>query len=180
MKQWIAGRYPGTKLAITEYNWGPDQGGPSALAQAELLALFAREGVDLATRWVAPEPNTRVERGFSIFLDYDGAGAHVSGDSVRATSSNADEVGAYAFRDATRVMVLLINKATTTRNVALTLNAAHVGTWKLYRYSALEPLALKDSQPIAGASINLSNLPPMSASLLVVPGDDTIFANGFE
>ena len=47
-------RYPGTKLAITEYNWGNDDGISSALAQAEALAIFGREGVDLATRWVAP------------------------------------------------------------------------------------------------------------------------------
>ncbi|HKD16862.1 MAG TPA: glycoside hydrolase family 44 protein, partial [Thermoanaerobaculia bacterium] len=37
MKQWIADRYPGTKLAISEYNWGGDTGISSALAQAEAL-----------------------------------------------------------------------------------------------------------------------------------------------
>ena len=53
MKAWIAARYPGTKLALTEYNWGGDTGVSSALAQAEALAIFGREGVDLATRWVS-------------------------------------------------------------------------------------------------------------------------------
>src|SRR5581483_2995245 len=35
MKEWIAARAPGTKLAITEYSWGNDDGPSSALAQAE-------------------------------------------------------------------------------------------------------------------------------------------------
>ena len=74
MKGWIAARYPGTKLAITEYNWGGDTGISSALAQAEALAIFGREGVDLATRWVAPAPGSRVEDAFRLYLDYDGAG----------------------------------------------------------------------------------------------------------
>ncbi len=54
MKAWIAAHYPGTKLSISEYNWGSDDGISGALAQAEALAIFGREGVDLATRWVAP------------------------------------------------------------------------------------------------------------------------------
>src|SRR5262245_61434512 len=39
MRAWIDARYPGTKLAITEYNWGNDTGASSALAQAEALAI---------------------------------------------------------------------------------------------------------------------------------------------
>jgi hypothetical protein len=66
-KEWIAARAPGTKLAITEYSWGNDEGPSSALAQAEVLAVFGREGVDLATRWVSPG-NTRVEDAFKLFL----------------------------------------------------------------------------------------------------------------
>jgi hypothetical protein len=41
LKAWIASRLPGTKIAITEYNWG-DGTTSSALAQA--LAIFGREG----------------------------------------------------------------------------------------------------------------------------------------
>jgi len=61
VKAWIAQACPGTKLAITEYNWGPDQGATGALAQAEALAIFAREGVDAAMRWVAPTPGSYAE-----------------------------------------------------------------------------------------------------------------------
>ncbi len=46
MQGWINQYCPGTKLAITEYQWGDDAGITAALAQAEVLAIFGREGVD--------------------------------------------------------------------------------------------------------------------------------------
>jgi len=69
VREWIQDECPGTKLAITEYNWGPNDGASVALAQAEALAIFRREVVDLATRWTAPPPGSRVERAFRLFLD---------------------------------------------------------------------------------------------------------------
>ena len=125
MKGWIDARYPGTKLAITEYNWGGDTGISSALAQAEALAIFGREGVDLAARWVAPAPGSRVEDAFRLYLDYDGLGSAVAGDSVQASSASVDEVGAYAVAGTgTRLFLLLFNKATGPRDAAVTLPAA--------------------------------------------------------
>jgi Glycoside hydrolase family 44 len=54
MKDWVANNAPGMKTAITEYNWGSDDTPTGALAQAEVLAIFGREGLDLATRWAGP------------------------------------------------------------------------------------------------------------------------------
>ena len=93
MRDWIDDHCPGTGLALTEYRWGADDGPSSALAHAEALAIFGREGVDVATRWVAPEPGTRVVDSFRLFLDYDGAGSRAVGDSVRAASGDVEDVG---------------------------------------------------------------------------------------
>src|SRR5262249_15070543 len=49
MRDWAATRYPGSKLAITEYNWGGLEHINGALAQADVLGIFGREGLDLAT-----------------------------------------------------------------------------------------------------------------------------------
>ena len=51
MKQWVADHYPGTRLAISEYNWGAPESINGALAQADVLGIFGREGLDLATLW---------------------------------------------------------------------------------------------------------------------------------
>src|SRR5262249_38488474 len=117
VRAWINQYCQGTKLAITEYNCGNDNTSSGAVAQAEALALFAREGGEIGTRWVAPDPNPKAERAFSIFPNYDGAGNHVAGDSVKATSGNLDQIGAYAFHGNSRTFVLLTNKDTVTHDV---------------------------------------------------------------
>ena len=179
VRAWINQYCPGTKLAITEYNWGNDNTGSGAVAQAEVLAIFAREGVDMATRWVAPDPNTKAERGFSIFLNYDGAGGKVAGNSVAATSANVDQIGAYAFQGNQRTFVLLTNKDTVTHDVALTFDSPHYATWKLYGFTGSSALAQTGTNTIAGSTLTLSALPPISASLLVIADSDEIFKDAF-
>jgi hypothetical protein len=50
MKGWVASNYPGLKIGITEYNWGADNNINGAVAQADVLGIFGREGLDLAGR----------------------------------------------------------------------------------------------------------------------------------
>ena len=181
VRAWIDQYCPATKLAITEYNWGNDNTASGAVAQAELFGIFAREGVDLATRWVAPESNTRAERAYTLFLNYDGAGAHVDGSSVRAESANVDQVGAYAFvASGGRTAVLLTNKDTVMHDVALTFDSAHHGAWKLYGFDADNGVRQIGNGTVDGATLTLSALPAISASLLVIAGGDEIFADGFD
>ena len=165
MKSWIAARYPGTKLAISEYNWGGDAGISSALAQAEALAIFGREGVDLAARWVAPDPGSRVEDAFRLYLDYDGSGAEVSGDSVQAVSGNVDDVGSYAVAGTgTRLFLLLFNKATGDRDAVVTLPEALHWRARLWRFDGASPLNAAGAVLPAAGSLTLA-LPARSATL---------------
>jgi len=167
---WISTYCPNTKLAITEYNWGNDDTTSGAIAQAEALAIFARDGLDLATRWVAPAPQSISENAYSIFLNYDGAGSKVSGNSVAAKSSNADQVGAYAFDiPGQRTMILLTNKDVAVHDAALSFGTARNGTWKRYAFTGASNLAqIGSSSAISGTSLTVSALPPMSATLVVV------------
>jgi hypothetical protein len=50
MRAWVDAHYPGTKLAITEYNWGALNHINGALAQADVLGIFGRERPSLAIR----------------------------------------------------------------------------------------------------------------------------------
>ena len=47
MTNWVATNYPGTKIGITEYNWGGETSMNGATAQADILGIFGRLGVDL-------------------------------------------------------------------------------------------------------------------------------------
>ncbi len=55
MRAWVNTHYPGTKLAISEYNWGALDHINGALAQADVLGIFGRERLDLATLWAPPQ-----------------------------------------------------------------------------------------------------------------------------
>jgi len=180
VRAWIDQYCPGTRLAITEYNWGNDDTVSGAVAQAEALAIFAREGVDLATRWVAPAANSRVERAFTLFLDYDGAGGKVAGSSIAAYSANVDTIGAYAFQNGARTALLLTNKDTSAHDVTVGFDSARSGSWSLYGFDADHAVHALANGTIDGTTLALSALPAMSANLLVVASGDRLFDDGFE
>lgn len=180
-RAWIDEACPGTKLAITEYNWGADNGASSAIAQAELLSIFAREGVDAAARWVAPAANSLVERAFRLYLDYDGQGRRVEGFSTRATSADVDALGAYAVHlPGQRVMLLLINKATTGTTANISFGRSFHGNWRGFRFSATSNLGPFGGGVIAGSTLTIADMPPRSASLVELPDSDVLFADGFD
>jgi len=170
MKSWIAAHSPGTQLAITEYNFGDaDNGISSALAQAEALAIFGREGVDAANRWVAPGTNTLVEDAFRLYLDYDGAGAKVTGESVRARSSNVDAVGTYAVRGPAGsglIYMLLFNKDTSVRSTSVAVAGGLVGSVTLYGFDGASRLSALGSLSQTGGTFTVE-MPARSARLAV-------------
>ena len=90
MRDWVANNYPRTKLAISEYNWGAFEHLNGALAQADVLGIFGREGVDLATLWGVPKATDPVAYAFRLFRNYDGAGGQFGDTSVQATSTNQE------------------------------------------------------------------------------------------
>jgi len=51
IKQTIDTYYPGTKLAITEYDYGGKDHISGGIAQTDVLGIFGKYGVFLATRW---------------------------------------------------------------------------------------------------------------------------------
>ncbi|UXI69380.1 glycoside hydrolase family 44 protein [Tahibacter amnicola] len=184
VKAWIDQYCPGTKIAITEYNWGPDRGATGALAQAEALAIFAREGVDAAMRWGAPEAGSYAEDAFKLYLNYDGAFSRVAGDSVRTTASAPDTLSAYAIHQSgQKLFLLLFNKSTSPQNVTVTLSAPVNGTWNAYRFHSTNHLAPAGSGSASGTTLSFPGVPARSSTLVVLPnpaGGDVIFANGFQ
>ena len=112
MKAWVKANYPGTKLAITEYNWGALEHINGALAQADVLGIFGREGLDLATLWGPPEATQPGAFAFRMYRNYDGAGAGFGDVGVRALSADQGLLSVYAAeRSADKaVTVMVINK----------------------------------------------------------------------
>ena len=51
LKSWVSQYCPGLQVGITEYNWGDEANLNGATTQADVLGIYGREGVDLASRW---------------------------------------------------------------------------------------------------------------------------------
>jgi len=104
------------KFSLSEYSWCSNEIDISAgMSQAEVLAILGREGVDLASRWVAPVRGQCVEAAFGMYLDYDGSGkgSVLGGTSVLANCSvDPNEMSSYAIEHAQdgKLFVIVLNK----------------------------------------------------------------------
>ncbi len=138
MKNWVAAYYPGTKIGITEYNWGAEGHINGATTQADILGIFGRESLDLATRWTTPSSSTPTYKAMKMFRNYDGNKSCFGDTSVNASSPNPDNVSTFAaVRSSDGALTLMvINKhltaaAVTTVNLANFLPAGTGQVWQL-------------------------------------------------
>jgi len=159
MREWVNANYPGTKLAVSEYNWGGLESINGALAQADVLGIFGREGLDLATIWEPPASAQPGAFAFRIYRNYDGAG-HGFGDvSVQATSADQDTLAVYAAeRSADNALTAVaINKTANDLTSSISLSGfVPAPTAAVYRYGAANPGAIVRlaDQPVTGSGFS--------------------------
>jgi hypothetical protein len=155
MHDWVNDFYPGTKLAITEYNWGALDHINGALAQADVLGIFGREGLDLATLWAGPDFDDPGAFAFRIYRNYDGQGHKFGETSVSAGSSDQEQLSIYAARRSSdgALTLVVINKSGSEQTAEVNISGFPIGgAAQVFRYSPahmsqIEQLA---SQPVAG------------------------------
>ena len=107
MKALIDAHYPGTGLAITEWNFGGERTVAGGLAVADVLGIFGREGVDLAAYWDTPPVASPAESGFRLFRDAPRFGE----SSLPVTADSPDDHSVFAATDGPRTTVVVVNKA---------------------------------------------------------------------
>ncbi|MBW8864930.1 MAG: glycoside hydrolase family 44 protein [Verrucomicrobia bacterium] len=175
MKGWVASYYPGTKIGITEYNWGAEASISGATAQADILGIFGREGLDLATRWTTPATNTPTFLAMKMYRNYDGARSTFGDTSVSTTVPNPDSMAAFgAIRTNDGALTLMvinkdINNATAVDASITNFNSIGVAQrWQLTAANVISHLSnlaftnsvLTDSVPVQ--SITLYVLPALA------------------
>ena len=173
MHDWVADNYPGTKLAIGEYHWGGQEHINGALAQADVLGIFGREGVDFATLWQPPQLNQPGAFAFRIYRNYDNAGGEFGDTSVAATSSDQARLSIYAAQRSSdnTLTLVIINKSGAAQNATLTLdNFQAGGAAQRYRYAAtnLNAIVRDDELSITNSTVTTA-FPANSITLLIVP-----------
>ena len=146
MKAWVAANYPGTRLAISEYNWGALNDINGALAQADVLGIFGSQSLDLATLWSPPADTDPGAFAFLMYRNYDGA-KHGFGDvSTQAASADQGTLAVYAAqRSADNALtVMVINKVANPLTSTVTLAGyTPASTAAVYQYSSANVAAIE-------------------------------------
>jgi hypothetical protein len=173
MKAWINADYPGTRTALSEYSWGAMCHINGALAQADVLGIFGREGLDLATLWDPPQLNEPGAYAFRMFLNADGSGAKFGETSVQATSGSSDQLSVFAAQRSLdgALTMMVINKTPGPLSSNLALSGFSAGaSAKAYRYAIdhLDGISVLPNQAISPTGFQ-AVYPGNSITLYVIP-----------
>ena len=168
LHEWIAQGYPGTRLGITEWNFGADSQINGGLAIADVLGIYGREGVYLADYWAYPNKDSPGYLAFKLYRNPDGRGDGFGDVACSATSADQGRLAVYAATDSrtgelTLMLINKMSKATITAPLSLH-GAAPAGTVKMWRSDADNPkgIAAYPPAPLPSAL----TLPPQSMTLL--------------
>jgi hypothetical protein len=169
LRGWVEQYYPGTRIGITEYNWGAEMDMNGATAQAELLGLFGRERLDVANYWATPRKGSPVHLAFQMYRNFDGKHSEFGDVSVAADTPRRDELSVFAAqRTSDRALtIMLVNKIGARAAVRVCLAnfpAVRAEVWQL----AQNTLAQRPELAIGETGLSLA-VPAQSVTLLVLP-----------
>src|SRR5579859_3619670 len=183
MKAWVAADYPGTRLSLSEYNWGALDSINGAVAEADVLGIFGREGLDLAALWAPPSFSQPGAFAFRMYRNYDGA-HHRFGDlAVQAASADQEQLSVYAARRGDFALTVMVINKSLTQSFTSRLSLAGFSPAPLasvYRYSAadLSHIIRQPDQPVTLGGFTAS-FPPQSITLFVMPTGVPLTPRGY-
>jgi hypothetical protein len=168
----ISAHYPGTKLSISEYNYGAGADISGGIAQADALGVFGSQGLFAAATWLPSATNTFLFAGFAMYRNYDGNGGSFGDTSVPLANSDIVNTSAYAsFSSASTadVIVVAINKASTQLTAGITIkHTAHLTGASVYTLTSATPSPQSGAALVAVATNAFSyHMPARSVTTLV-------------
>ncbi|HWD00527.1 MAG TPA: glycoside hydrolase family 44 protein [Candidatus Sulfopaludibacter sp.] len=173
LKGWVNQYYPGLQTGITEYNWGDEAHLNGATTQADVLGIFGREGLDMATRWTVPANPSPTYLALQMYRNYDGNRSTFGDTSVSAAVANPDNLSSFAAVRSSdgALTIMVINKQQGTTPVTLSLaNFSNSGTAHAYQISSASQSSITPlgSVTVANNAIT-ATLPSQSITLYVIP-----------
>ena len=175
MRQWVNTYYPGTQIGITEYNWGAENDPNGATAQAEILGIFGREGLDVATRWTSPPAGSNVYNAYKMYRNYDGAHSKFGDLSVSCAEAdiNIDDVSSFAaLRSSDGALTIMVMAKVLGGDTQVTINLANFnpsgGVAHYWLLSSANTITQPGDVALAGASLTFT-AHPGTVNLFVIP-----------
>ena len=165
--------WPGTKLAVTEYDNGGDNHIAGAIAQADNLGIFGSQGLFAATFWPMSSRYPFILGAFRMYRDYDGTNASFGDISLAATSSATTNVAAYVSQDSQRPgrhVIVALNRSFASQDVRFNGLTAS-GTARVFRMEGTNPRPVFVGQVPAQLPAWVVTLPPLSISTIELNSD---------
>jgi hypothetical protein len=156
----IQTNYPGTKLAINEYNYGGGKVPSGMVAQADVLGVYGRYGLFAACNWGIGPDDTAEIAAFRAFLDFDGKGAKFGDLGLSVHGENAPENSLYAAldsKDSHRLTLVAINKTAASKSMSVQIPGFQASSARAFGavYSApFDPVAVDCS--LSGMGVQFS------------------------
>ncbi len=165
LKKLIEANYPGTKLAINEYDTGSPEHYHGALIRAAALGIFMQEDLYMAQNWHQTDAKKFTYFAQKLYGNFDDKGSRVRGKFVPSKSTSEDLLS-YAAQDGARFMVVLINK-NPSQAFAATLELPVAATdYRSYTLVESAGLRLVESRGKAAAKSATVTVPAYSAVLV--------------
>jgi Glycoside hydrolase family 44 len=177
----IEKRYPGTKLSMTEYNYGATTHISGALAQVDVLGVLGREGVYLATYWGNGAGTGQlppyIASAFRLYRNYDGKGGSFGDTAVQAEVAPNEAASVFAATGPGQALsVIVINKHQQNRYTGV------LSVGKGYARASTYRIDRSGSGVTPGPSVDVRDgtlrqaLEPLTATLFVFQKDARVGA----
>jgi len=178
MKALVNEIYPGTPLAFTEWGAGLAANASTdfstAIADADTLGAFGREGLSFASRWDGPTTGTGAYEAWKMFTNYDGAHHQFGSVSISdQNNGNSKLFSSYAALDSTGTVltVMMLNKdPQNSAKVTFNLSGFSASTYTAYTLNSTASKAISASSSQSWSATQL--IAPYSITLLVINGSE--------
>ena len=175
---WLFGRiganYPGTGLSVSEYYYGGGAHICGAIAQADVLGIFGREGVQAANLWhLGDTDDAFIRAAFDMFLNFDGGGSRFGPRGLVVEVSDTETFSAYAAKREGidyETTLVLINK----RDVPVTVSIRardyqQFAFGRVFQLSPDSPAPAEvDTFQLSGTNAGILTLPATTVTTLVL------------
>ncbi|SDC24462.1 Fibronectin type III domain-containing protein [Paenibacillus sp. UNCCL117] len=171
---------PGTKIAVTEYNFGAEHNIYGGLAQADALGIFGKTNVYMANFWRMTDGqkgSAYITTAMKLYTNYDGNNSKFGDTKIKAETSDIENSSVYGsvYRDSdNKLHLIVINKNTEHEmqaNLKLAGGTAYTSA-RVWAFDESGPV-ITEREPVASIQDNqfVYTIPKLTACHIVLSAE---------
>ncbi len=145
--------YPGTKLAFTEFKYDAEFHFSGGLALADVLGIFGREGVYMASKW-DPINDDFGGAAYKLYVNYNNQGGTFGNTSVQASTNDNAVLSTFASTDEQgNLHIIVINKTDSQKSTDFDVSHGYYSQGEVYGFDQSDK-AIKQFASISSITNN--------------------------